>query len=203
MDLKSTALPNPNPIVWISFTGGPNESVASFIQSVQRVAFQQNRIKNDEWVAELASTCFTDKALVWYLGLDKGTQSSWAKLRIALVKHYLVQPTSQAPKPSLAKAAIQPKAPPPQPKAVSTPINDFGRIEVIRPEFGERLGFLSQDSTGKFVVDPSPDLALKLQKQFQRPNSTGGVAGLHFHVYNFETVVSSYLDERHVVRIFL
>ncbi|KIO30586.1 hypothetical protein M407DRAFT_20311 [Tulasnella calospora MUT 4182] len=162
--MPSEALVNPNPIVWISFAGGPNESAASFIQSIQRVAFQQNRIKDDEWIAELASTCFTDKALVWYLGLGKETQSSWTRLRIALVRHYLVQIPAQAPRPSPARTPPQPKPAPPQPKAISSATTDIGWIEVVRPEFGDLLGLLSQDSTGKFVVDPSPEKALKLQK---------------------------------------
>ncbi|KAG8899611.1 hypothetical protein FRC01_010437 [Tulasnella sp. 417] len=144
--------------------GGPNESVTSFIQSVQRVAFQQNRIKDDEWIAELASTCFTDKAMLWYLGLGRETQSSWEKLRIALVEHFIVQALPHTPTTVLSKTPFQAKAAPPQSKATSAPNNDIGRIEVIRPQFGERLGFLSQDSTGKFVVDPSPELAVKLQK---------------------------------------
>lgn len=159
--MSTEPLLNSNPIVWISFAGGPNESVATFIQSIQRVAFQQNRIKDDEWIAELASTCFTDKALVWYLGLGKETQSSWARLRIALVRHYLVQIPAQAPK---ARTPSQPKAAPIQPKPVTSTTIDVGWIEVVRPEFGDLLGFISQDSTGKFVVDASPDKALKLQK---------------------------------------
>ncbi|KAG9027962.1 hypothetical protein FS837_004020, partial [Tulasnella sp. UAMH 9824] len=141
---------------------GPNESVASFIQSIQRVAFQQNRIKDDEWIAELASTCFTDKALVWYLGLGKETQSNWTRLRVALVRHYLVQIPAQKPNPG--RALTQPKAAPPQSKPVTSAATEVGWIEVVRPEFGDLLGFISQDSTGKFVVDASSEKALKLQK---------------------------------------
>ncbi|KAG8930085.1 hypothetical protein FRC01_003265, partial [Tulasnella sp. 417] len=150
---------------------GPNEPVAPFIQAVQRVAFQQNRIKDDGWIAELASTCFTDKALVWYFGLGKETQSSWARLRVALVQQYLIPIPVQAPNQNPTKPPSQPKvpppqptAPPPQPKMVLPTITDIGRIEVLLPEFGYRYGFLSQDSTGKFVVDPDPEKALKLQK---------------------------------------
>ncbi|KAG8964274.1 hypothetical protein FRC00_002962 [Tulasnella sp. 408] len=151
-------------MLWISFAGGSNEPVAPFIQSVQRVAFQQNRIKDDKWIAELASTCFTDKALVWHLALGKDAQSSWVKLRVALVQQYLVQEPTQAPKPSPIQAPLQPKAAAPQPKPASPAVTDIGRIEILLPEYGARLGFLSQDSTGKFVVDPDSENALKLQK---------------------------------------
>ncbi|KAG8901621.1 hypothetical protein FRC00_005929 [Tulasnella sp. 408] len=154
----AATLLNPNPTVWISFAGGSNESVATFIQSVQRVAFQHGRMKDDESVAELASTCLTDKALVWYLELEKGTQSSWAKLRTALLQHYLIQ----LPVDELESVATKTSLPPPI--VTSSVIKDIGRVEVIRPEFGDCLGFLSQERSGKFVVDTRPERALTLQK---------------------------------------
>ncbi|KAG8974432.1 hypothetical protein FRC05_007231, partial [Tulasnella sp. 425] len=135
-----------------------DESVTSFIQSVQRVAFQHNRIKDDEWIAELASTCFKDTALLWYLGLKKETQSSWVKLRIALIKHYSVQGIAQTPEPFVT-VSLQPKRSPTAPK-----LADIGVIEVLLSQFGDVLGYLSQDEMGKFVVDPDAGNALQLQK---------------------------------------
>ncbi|KAG8910408.1 hypothetical protein FRC01_006349, partial [Tulasnella sp. 417] len=123
----------------------PNEFGASFVQSVQRIAFMQNRIKDNEWITEYVSTCFTDSAMVWYLGLDKDTRSSWEALRQALVQRY------PPPKPS-----VQPKADPPARVKV-------GWIEVLRPEFGDSLGYLSQDPEGEILVDASPENALKLK----------------------------------------
>ncbi|KAG8964273.1 hypothetical protein FRC00_002961 [Tulasnella sp. 408] len=152
------ALLNPNPTVWISFAGGSNESVATFIQSVQRIAFQHSRMKDDEWVAELASTCLTDKALLWYLELEKATQLSWAKLRTALLQQYLIQLPADELEPVATKTSLPP------PIVTSSVMKDIGRVEVIRPEFGDCLGFLSQDRSGKFVVDPRPERALTLQK---------------------------------------
>ncbi|KAG9040951.1 hypothetical protein FS837_012915 [Tulasnella sp. UAMH 9824] len=147
-----TTLLNPNPTVWISFTGGSNQSVATFIQSVQRVAFMQNRIEDDKWMAQYASTCFTDSALMWYLSLEEKTQTTWKKLRLALVQRY---PVVQSPRPAPIAVPAKPEVPSPE-------ITKIGQIEVIRAEFGDVFGYLSQDSTGKFVVDPSQEKALKL-----------------------------------------
>ncbi|KAG8949846.1 hypothetical protein FRC04_008149, partial [Tulasnella sp. 424] len=144
--------PQLNPMPWTSFAGGATDFAAPFIQSVQRVAFLQGRIKDDEWIAEYASTSFTDSALEWYVGLEEETQLSWKKLRVALVQRYPVEPPKPVPPPISAQAT-----------AALPAITDTGRIEVIRPEFGDFLGYLSQDSTGRFVVDPRPGKALKLK----------------------------------------
>ncbi|KAG8915918.1 hypothetical protein FRC00_007197 [Tulasnella sp. 408] len=133
--------------------GAPNESGASFVQSVQRIAFTQNRIKDDEWIAQYASTCFADSALEWYLTLEDETQTSWKKLRLALVQRYPVQLSKSAPA-SIVSG---------QPRATSSVSTGIGRIEVIKAEFREVFGYLSQDSAGKFVVDPAPENALTLQ----------------------------------------
>ncbi|KAG8902755.1 hypothetical protein FRC01_009479, partial [Tulasnella sp. 417] len=125
--------------------GAPNEFGASFVQSVQKIAFMQNRIKDDEWIAEYASACFMDSAMEWYLGLDKDTRSSWEALRLALVQRY------PSPKPP-------PKADPPARVKV-------GVIEVLRPEFGDSFGYISQDSEGVILVDANPENALKLRME--------------------------------------
>ncbi|KAG8964272.1 hypothetical protein FRC00_002960 [Tulasnella sp. 408] len=130
--------------------GGPNESAASLIQSMQRTAFLQNRIEDDRWIAQFASTCFTDLALVWYLGLEKDIQSSWDKLRLALIQQYPVRPPR-----STVPAAV-----PVQP---TSPITNVGRIEVVRAEFGDVLGYLSEDGRDSFAVDSDPENALTLQ----------------------------------------
>ncbi|KAG8915513.1 hypothetical protein FRC01_003633 [Tulasnella sp. 417] len=67
------------------------------------------------------------------LELRKETQLSWAKLRIALVKHHIVQELPDTLTTILSKASIQAKAAPPQPEAPSAPNNDIRKIEVIRP----------------------------------------------------------------------
>ncbi|KAG8910407.1 hypothetical protein FRC01_006348 [Tulasnella sp. 417] len=150
--MAAAAPPQLGPTPWISFSGAPNESAALFVQSVQRIAFAQNRMKDDEWIAEYASTCFAEAALAWFLSLEDEVQTSWKKLRFALVQRYPV-PTPQ-PAPSIVPAT---------PKASSPGIPDIGHIEVLRPEFGDFFGYLSRDSTGRFVVDPSQEKALKLK----------------------------------------
>ncbi|KAG9021053.1 hypothetical protein FS837_007614 [Tulasnella sp. UAMH 9824] len=146
IEAAAAAAPQPSPTPWISFTGAPNESAATFIQAVQRVAFMQNRVKDDEWIAEYASACFADSALMWYLTLEEETQTNWKKLRLALAQSYPVLRAQQL-----------------KPKPTSPAITEIGRIEVIRPEFGDFFGYLSQDSTGNFAVVPGQEKALKIK----------------------------------------
>ncbi|KAG8964270.1 hypothetical protein FRC00_002958 [Tulasnella sp. 408] len=154
--MAAAAPPPLGPTLWISFAGAPNETAAAFIQAVQRIAFMQNRVKDDEWIAEYASACFSDSALMWYLTLDEDTQTNWKKLRLALAQRYPVQPAAPPP-------AARPTTASARPKATSPAITEIGRIEVVRPEFGDFFGYLSQDSTGNFVVAPGPENALKLK----------------------------------------
>ncbi|KAG8915919.1 hypothetical protein FRC00_007198, partial [Tulasnella sp. 408] len=150
--MAAAAPPQLGPTPWISFSGAPNESAASFIQSIQRIAFTQNRIEDDKWMAQYASTCFSDSALMWYLKLDEEIQANWKKLRLALAERYPVQSPQPAPTTVPAK-----------PKPTSPVITEIGRIEIIRPEFGDFFGYLSQDSTGKFGVNRSQEKALKFK----------------------------------------
>ncbi|KAG9020546.1 hypothetical protein FS837_008103, partial [Tulasnella sp. UAMH 9824] len=118
-----------------------------------RIAFAQNRIEDDRWMAQYASTCFTDSAMEWYLGLPKDTRLSWEELRLALVQRYPVPPP---PTPTPAAPA--------QPKTAYPASVEVGRVEVLRAKFGDFLGYLSQDSeTGEIVVDANPEKALKLE----------------------------------------
>ncbi|KAG9040950.1 hypothetical protein FS837_012914 [Tulasnella sp. UAMH 9824] len=95
MPTAAAAPPQLSLTQWISFSGASNESGVSFVQSVQRIAFMQNRTEDDKWIAQYASTCFADSALEWYLTLEDKTQTSWKKLRLALVQRYPAQPSKR------------------------------------------------------------------------------------------------------------
>lgn len=191
----AAAPPHPNPIAWISFSGSPNNSSASFIQSIQRIAFQQDRIKDDEWIAEYTSTCFTDSALMWYLELAKETRSSWEKLRFALVQRYPIQDETQPPRwPGSTTLPSQPYVTSSATYVATTNASDVGIIEVLRPEYGNSLGYLCRSSNGKQVVvqvEPSPENALKFQKVLHTDSKSQ-----HQKIYSFKLVnVSSALPK--------
>ncbi|KAG9019209.1 hypothetical protein FRB90_005284 [Tulasnella sp. 427] len=90
--LGETTNPGPN-IPWLNFSGSPEESVATFIQSVQRAAITLNNMYEDRWLAHYAAAFLSGAALLWYLELDDETCDSWKKLRKALVaKYYILEP---------------------------------------------------------------------------------------------------------------
>ncbi|KIO32036.1 hypothetical protein M407DRAFT_118713 [Tulasnella calospora MUT 4182] len=79
-------------MTWLTFSGSSDQSGADFAQAIQRFAFQNHVDRDDEWVARYAATCFTGNALLWYSDLDQDTQSSWRKLRAAILRRYPPEP---------------------------------------------------------------------------------------------------------------
>ncbi|KAG8992649.1 hypothetical protein FRB90_000941 [Tulasnella sp. 427] len=150
----AAAAPPTAPLAWVTFSGdGP---AVPFIQNVQRIAFSQNRVEDDRWIAQYASTCFSDSSMVWYFGLDEATQSSWVKLRVALVKQYPITPPPSAPAPTPSR---------PSTSSASTSVpRDIGVVEVLRPGHGDVIGYLSQDRKGRIVMEPSSAKAVQVQK---------------------------------------
>lgn len=147
---------------WLTFSGSPTESASTFIQSVQRVAFKQRRATDDWWLAEYASTCFSDDALLWYSNLDEETYNSWRKLRMALLKQYyhdhkrssarpIVGPLdlASASGPSAAASTKQASTPP----SPSAPRKIRGRIEVFLYRYPVTVGFLAYNlESSKFSI---------------------------------------------------
>ncbi|KIO32029.1 hypothetical protein M407DRAFT_118691 [Tulasnella calospora MUT 4182] len=146
------------PLTWISFGGAAHESSASFVQSIQRTAFQHNRIRDDRWIAEYASTCFSGDALEWFLELEEETQESWKRLRLAFVRRFPQTPklaeistiNSPAPEPGItAPVAI----------GTSIPSTKRGRIEVVG-QLAATLGYLAFDPISGISITPSEDQAV-------------------------------------------
>ncbi|KAG8896618.1 hypothetical protein FRB99_008797, partial [Tulasnella sp. 403] len=71
-----------------SFGGNSGKECEDFIQNVRRYAFSQGKLKDKEWVALFASTCFSGKALRWHAELDDVTKESWDLLEAALLEEW-------------------------------------------------------------------------------------------------------------------
>lgn len=146
---RSTELP------WITFSGAPNESPSAFIQSVQRVAFQHGRVSDDRWLAEYASTCFSDDSLLWYSDLEEETCNSWRKLRKAILHEYYhgSQNPGALSKRGPLNAAGTPAPPTAEPtrRTSSTSSNILrdrrGVIEVFSYDYPETIGCLAYNQT--------------------------------------------------------
>ncbi|KIO32026.1 hypothetical protein M407DRAFT_19052 [Tulasnella calospora MUT 4182] len=146
----------------LSFSGNYNESVAEFVQAIQKYAFEQDRSSDNRWIAGYAGTCFSDGAALWYSNLNDGARNDWDKLRKALVARYGLAPqytgspvSEQAPNlgpvysPYIAATAgfqhpIYTGAPlGVNPTRETAPNELLGRIEVFVPERNLWLGFLT------------------------------------------------------------
>lgn len=176
---------------WLTFSGSPTEVATDFIQSVQRVAFQQRRLNDDLWLTEYVSTCFGGDALLWYSSLDDDTRNSWSKLRNMFLQRY--SQAARPASPSLASPTL-PLIPVPSgattpPPAASSPRSPShvrrGRIEVFLHEHATTLGFIAYNSdleTFSIVRDMSEAQVISFTKD---PNSTP------FHIRMEDTPVGT------------
>ncbi|KIO17955.1 hypothetical protein M407DRAFT_32370 [Tulasnella calospora MUT 4182] len=130
------------------FTGESAEEAQDFIQAVNKRAYAAGKQKDRAWIAGFAYPFFSRKALVWYDGLDEGTQDDWKLLRSAILAEFTGQQPAPSTVPSAAPAAIRssgsrytPAAPPPP-----TPTKMIGRIRVDS-EVPNRRGYLTVPKT--------------------------------------------------------
>ncbi|KAG8992757.1 hypothetical protein FRB90_000911 [Tulasnella sp. 427] len=155
-------------LAWISFHGdGPADT---FIQAIQRFAFSQDRVEDDKWIAQYASTCFSSSAMGWYLDLDEAVQSSWVKLRAALAKQYPVPDTAQSKSGQYPVSPLPPISSPPlavSPTSTFDP-RDIGVVLVRRPGQENDIGYLSQSPKGRVIIGSSFERAIKFQRVFRK-----------------------------------
>ncbi|KAG8983516.1 hypothetical protein FRB90_005927, partial [Tulasnella sp. 427] len=193
------AAPQPTTTDWLTFSGAPNESVGAFVQAVQRVAFQQNRARDNEWIADYASTCFADTASLWYSSLSAETQFNWNRLRAALFQRFPAQsvmpPSSNVPAMPGPSSAISTssRALPPTPSVTS----ETGIIEVMRPGLPGFFGYLSLDSSGAVVIDRDPQKATQLQMVLHQDSSSKPDKIYNLKIVNVGALFEMLYNESH------
>lgn len=72
----------------LQFRGKDSQECEEFISAITKHAYNQGKLRDDEWIADLVATCLTHDALRWWSGLDKGTRQSWDKLRQEMFSRY-------------------------------------------------------------------------------------------------------------------
>ncbi|KAG8944042.1 hypothetical protein FRC04_002237 [Tulasnella sp. 424] len=72
----------------LEFRGEDATECELFINAVSRHALSIGKQRDDQWVADFASSCFTHDALRWWNHLDDATQGSWRSLRNAMLLRY-------------------------------------------------------------------------------------------------------------------
>ncbi|KAG8985422.1 hypothetical protein FRB90_004713, partial [Tulasnella sp. 427] len=112
------------------FEGVDGRECERFIRTVRSRAFSLGKQRDQEWMADFASTCFEGRALRWFSGLDEETRGNWRLLEQALLRDFPTADGGVAPSsstiPSAPAAAPPPPryepevaaAPPPQPRSI-------------------------------------------------------------------------------------
>ncbi|KAG9020592.1 hypothetical protein FRB95_003904 [Tulasnella sp. JGI-2019a] len=109
------------------FTGNADEDVRTFVQRLQGAAFARGLRSHDDWIADYASTLLSEEALIWWSSLEVEVQTSWYRLREALLAQFPVaRMTAPAPEPAAA-------APPPQVGIMNGSSQAGGADHIIPP----------------------------------------------------------------------
>lgn len=151
-------------VPWITFGGLPTESSSAFVQSVQRVGFQQGKGRDDGWMAEYAATCFEGDALTWYSELDDEIQDSWKKLRANVLRKYPHVTGVGTPMPLLSapQPAIVPSAPVGIGASAASTSHSQGLVGIIEVLSSHTvlLGYLSFDPTSGIDITTDKEKAV-------------------------------------------
>lgn len=129
---------------YIRFEGKDASEAEEFIRSINIKAFTTNKSQDDQWIAMLAGTAFTGRALRWYRTLSNSVRNSWEGLQNALLEKYQSPgedatsiPITYAPPSSGYQATpdttiptAPPAAGPPPPGATSLAQPRTGRIKT-------------------------------------------------------------------------
>ncbi|KAG8988885.1 hypothetical protein FRB94_005592 [Tulasnella sp. JGI-2019a] len=133
----------------IRFNGTDSEDVTDFVQAVKRIAMDQGRQRDQEWMFDYAESCLGGQAVRWFDERQSQGEAlaSWGDLRHALLDRF--KPFSdkfipQAAPPANFQRSIANPAPPP-PRASegnAPPIGRArrGRIKVLDLD-GTLLGY--------------------------------------------------------------
>ncbi|KAG9039732.1 hypothetical protein FRB95_007159 [Tulasnella sp. JGI-2019a] len=130
------------PLEHITFDGKDSEDVTVFLQSVKRVALDQERQRDDKWMADYVEACLTGEALRWFSTLEESALCSWKTLRDAFL-HRFVPPANRPASVPAPAAAI------PAPPAVATAVAR-APIPKIAPRKQSRYPLPSEVRTSIF-----------------------------------------------------
>lgn len=113
------------------FKGIDGVEAEEWVCAIRQKALSLRRQRDNDWIADFASTCFVGDALRWYEDLDEDTQRDWRKLRLALLAQWPApsqRDQAAPPNPQTQSAIIPtPAAAPP----VNTDGTRIGRIRII------------------------------------------------------------------------
>ncbi|KAG8863158.1 hypothetical protein FRB96_009340 [Tulasnella sp. 330] len=96
----------PSRVERISFNGADSEDVTEFVREVNRIALDQGRWRDQEWMANYAEACLGGSAIRWFSGLEEDFITSWRELRRALLDRFGPPSGRQEPRAAGTAATI-------------------------------------------------------------------------------------------------
>lgn len=111
------------------FHGVDGVEAEEWVCAVRQKALSLQKQRDNDWIADFASTCFVGDALRWYEDLDENVQRDWRKLRLALLTQWPApshRDQAAPPNPQTQSAII------PTPAAAPPANTDGARIGRIR-----------------------------------------------------------------------
>lgn len=75
----------------LEFRGRDLKECEQFISAVNKHARAQGRLRDDQWIADLAAVCIAGDAMLWWSALNEETQGSWRLLQRAMLLRYRLQ----------------------------------------------------------------------------------------------------------------
>ncbi len=73
----------------IAFSGGSGKECKAFLHSVMKQAHDNDKSRDDDWIADFVGAHLVGDALVWFIRLPKETRQDWDLLAAALLERYL------------------------------------------------------------------------------------------------------------------
>lgn len=70
------------------FLGIDGQECEEFIRAIHNAAYAEGKIRDNAWMADLALTYFSGRALRYYDSLEPEVKSDWSLLRQALLARY-------------------------------------------------------------------------------------------------------------------
>ncbi|KAG8923030.1 hypothetical protein FRC01_013315 [Tulasnella sp. 417] len=174
----------------VVFHGNSGHECEEFIRAVRKAGFQAQKIRDDAWMADYASTCLTGRALRYYETLSPEVQGDWRLLRQALLKEYPPRESDNAG--AQAGGSSNPQAPTPAAAAPAPSQKKRGLIKVKGTD-GEDFGYLgfgvaaTKSSLGAgFAQDKALSVSYtSISQQFEidieQPSGKRKVLGIHWN----------------------
>ncbi|KAG9044613.1 hypothetical protein FS837_007838, partial [Tulasnella sp. UAMH 9824] len=184
------------------FKGDSWEACSAFIRSIRAAAWKEGKLRDVEWMADLASVFLADKALVWHSRLPTDVQEDWSKLQAAMIDRWSL--ISDKVKEELSSTPAAPRAEPSEKTTTSVPaapLNGIlkvvaegsGAVYYVETPLNKDTCVLTDDTRRAFKWTDGPKYSwLGVHWNESSPSiGYGSASYAYLSVFNFEKGTSS------------